>query len=63
MIPPNMFSTACLGGQTMVNEMVEKALEQIKKTFVMPNVLAYGATLQSTDKNAKVHMAINGWEI
>jgi len=32
-------------GQTMVNEMVEKTLEQIKKTLVMPNVLAYGATL------------------
>jgi hypothetical protein len=23
----------------------------------------YGATLHATDKNAQVHMAINGWDI
>jgi len=57
MIPPNMFAVACLGGQTMVNEMVEKSLEQIKKTLVMPNVPTYGATLHATD------MEINGWDI
>jgi hypothetical protein len=47
----------------MVNEMVEKTLEQIKKTLVMPNVLACGANLQATDKNAQVHMTFNGWDI
>lgn len=58
-----MFATTCLGGQIMVNEMDEKVLEQIKKMLVMPNVPAYGATLQASDENAQVHIAINGWNI
>jgi hypothetical protein len=47
----------------MVNEMDEQVLKQINNMLVMPNVPAYGATLQAIDKNAQVHIAINGWNI
>ena len=44
-VPPNTFATINLGGQVVVNDMVDNTAGQIGMPFVMPKAPAYGTTL------------------